>query len=160
MHQSQSAASLGPILLELAPQSSGYQALLLPPPASHLAFDWEVTGNVASGNQASSDPAVGNQENGSSEGDTSSSSDESKWSVIVVGPNNGIQPITPIEWDGAHPDAVLSRLKALKEEALTQYGLKPFYKSYNNWSMLKPDQQDKALVWFRKLPNHIQCQCL
>jgi hypothetical protein len=151
MHQSQSAASLGPILLESAPQSSGYQALLLPPPASHLAFDPEVTGNVASGNQASSDPAVGNQENGSSEGDTSSSSDESKWPVVVVGPNNGIQPITPIEWDGAHPDAVLSQLKALKE-ALLQV--------LQNWSMLKPDQQDKALVWFHKLPNHIQCQCL
>jgi hypothetical protein len=116
-----------------------------------LAFDPEVTGNVASGNQASSDPAVGNQENGSSEGDTSSSSDESKWPVVVVGPNNGIQPITPIEWDGAHPDAVLSQLKALKE-ALLQV--------LQNWSMLKPDQQDKALVWFHKLPNHIQCQCL
>jgi len=73
-----------------------------------------------------------------------------------VCPNNGIQPITPVEWDGAFPDAVLSRLKALKEEALTQHGLKPFCKSYDNWLNLKPDQQDKALAWFHKLPNHIQ----
>ena len=140
MHQSQSAASLGRALLELALQLPGYQALSLPPPASHLAFDREVNGieaigTDASGNQASGNLAHGShQENGSSEGETTSSSDESKRPVVAVGPNNGIQPITPVEWDGTFPDAVLSRLKALKEEAPTQYGLKPFYKSYNNWS--------------------------
>jgi len=179
MHQSQSAASLGRALLELAPQSAAspgrallelapqlscYQVPLLPPPAFHLAFDREVngieaSGTEASGNQASGNPADGSQENGSSEGETTSSSDESKRPVVVVGLNNGIQPITPVAWDGAFPDAVLSRLKALTEEALTQYGFKPFYKSYNNWSKLKPDQQDKALAWFHKLPSHIRCQC-
>jgi hypothetical protein len=164
MHQSQSAASLGRASLELAPQLPGYQAPSLPPPASHLAFDREVNGieaiaTDASGNQASANVAHGSQENSSSEGETTSSSDESERPIVAVGPNNGIQPITPVEWDGAFPDAVLSRLKALKEEALSQYGLKPFYKSYNNWSKLKPDQQDKALAWFCKLPSHIQCQC-
>jgi hypothetical protein len=174
MHQSQSAASLGQALLELAPQSAAslgrallelapqlscYQVPSLPPPAFHLAFDREVNGIEASGNQASGNPADGSQESGSSEGETTSSSDESKQPVVVMGLNNGIQPITPVAWDGAFPDAVLSRLKALKEEALTQYGLKPFYKYYNNWSKLKPDQQDKALAWFHKLPSHIRCQC-
>jgi hypothetical protein len=58
----------------------------------------------------------------------------------------GFQTITPAEWDGAHPDAVLARLKALKEEAITQHGLKSFYKSCNIWSKLKPDQQNKVLA--------------
>jgi len=63
----------------------------------------------------------------------------------------------PAEWDGANPDAVLGRLKALKESVISPLGLRSFYKSYSNWSKLNPDQQDKALAWFHKLPDHIQC---
>jgi len=62
----------------------------------------------------------------------------------------------PAEWDGANPDAVLGRLKALKESVISSLGLRSFYKSYSNWSKLNPDQQDKALAWFCKLPDHIQ----
>jgi hypothetical protein len=63
----------------------------------------------------------------------------------------------PQEWDGANPDAVIARLKALKETVYTPLGLKPFYKSYTVWSKLNADQQDKALAWFRKLPEHVKC---
>jgi hypothetical protein len=63
----------------------------------------------------------------------------------------------PAEWDGANPDTVLGRLKALKESVISPLGLRSFYKSYSNWSKLNPDQQDKALAWFHKLPDHIQC---
>jgi len=120
MHQSQSAASLGRALLELAPQLPGYQAPSLPPPASHLVFDREVNGieviaTHASGNQASANIAHGSQENSSSEGETTSSSYESERAIVAVGPNNGIQPITSVEWDGAFPDAVLSRLNTAGE---------------------------------------------
>ncbi len=62
----------------------------------------------------------------------------------------------PPEWDGANPDAVLSCLKALKEAAYVPSGLKSFYKSYSTWSKLNPDQQDKAVAWFRKLPDHVK----
>ena len=62
----------------------------------------------------------------------------------------------PPEWDGANPDAVLSCLKALKEAAYVPSGLKSFYKSYSTWSKLNPDQQDKAVAWFQKLPDHVK----
>jgi hypothetical protein len=43
------------------------------------------------------------------------------------------EPIVgPPEWDGANPDAVLARLKALKETAYAAVGLKSFYKSCSN----------------------------
>jgi hypothetical protein len=71
---------------------------------------------------------------------------------------NSIHPIAPREWDGASPDAVLARMKELKDDVLAPLSLKGFYKSYNNWSKMKPDQQDKALAWFRKLPEQIQRQ--
>jgi hypothetical protein len=35
----------------------------------------------------------------------------------------------PAEWDGANPDTVLGRLKALKESAISPLGLRSFYKS-------------------------------
>jgi hypothetical protein len=73
------------------------------------------------------------------------------------GNNNVFAPITPVEWDGANPDAVMAQLKTIKEEAIVQYGLKSFYKSYMMWSKLKPDQKNKALAWFCKLPENIQC---
>jgi hypothetical protein len=81
--------------------------------------------------------------NGSSSGSYSTPSVEIELShqqiSVVSGACNSFQTITPIEWDGASPDVVLAQLKALKEEAITQYGLKYLYKSYNYWTKLKPD---------------------
>jgi len=72
-------------------------------------------------------------------------------------PEKGTDVSAPAEWDGANPDAVLARLKALKENAYSPLGLKAFYKSYTTWSKLNAEQQDKALAWFRKLPESVKC---
>jgi len=71
-------------------------------------------------------------------------------------PEKGTDVSAPAEWDGANPDAVLARLKALKENAYSPLGLKAFYKSYTTWSKLNAEQQDKALAWFRKLPDSVK----
>jgi hypothetical protein len=75
---------------------------------------------------------------------------------VNVGINSSINPTTPVELDGANPDEVMARLKTFKEEAIVQYGLKTFNKSYTTWSKLKPDQKNKALAWLQKLLEHIQ----
>jgi hypothetical protein len=64
--------------------------------------------------------------------------------------------VGPPEWDGANPDALLDRLRQLKESVYSPLGLRSFYKSYTVWSKLKADQRDKALAWFRKLPEHVK----
>ena len=71
-------------------------------------------------------------------------------------PEKGTDVSAPAEWDGANPDAVLARLKALKENTYSPLGLKAFYKSYTTWSKLNAEQQDKALAWFRKLPDSVK----
>ncbi len=71
-------------------------------------------------------------------------------------PEKGTDVSAPAEWDGANPDAVLARLKALKENAYSPLGLKAFYKSYTTLSKLNAEQQDKALAWFRKLPDSVK----
>jgi hypothetical protein len=68
-------------------------------------------------------------------------------------PEKGTDVSAPAEWDGTKPDAVLARLKAIKENAYSPLGLKAFYKSYTTLSKLNAEQQDKALAWFRKLPD-------
>jgi hypothetical protein len=81
---------------------------------------------------------------------------ETQAEPILESPSS--EPIVgPPEWDGANPDAVLARLKSLKETAYGPVGLKSFYKSYSSWSKLNADQQDKAVAWFRKLPEPVKC---
>jgi hypothetical protein len=65
--------------------------------------------------------------------------------------------VGPPEWDGANPDPLLDHLRQLKENIYSPLGLRSFYKSYTVWSKLKADQQDKALAWFWKLPEHVKC---
>ena len=64
--------------------------------------------------------------------------------------------VGPPEWDGANPDALLDRLRQLKESVYSPLGLRSFYKSYTVWSKLKADQRDKALAWFQKLGKHVK----
>jgi hypothetical protein len=64
-------------------------------------------------------------------------------------------PVPP-EWEGVSPDMVLKSLKALKADVLQPAGLREYYKSYPSWAKMKPDQRNKALSWFRSLPDNLQ----
>jgi hypothetical protein len=55
---------------------------------------------------------------------------------------------TPPEWQDVPPDAILAKVKTLKQEFLESKGLRPFYKSYNSWEKMTADQWDKAAAWF------------
>ena len=131
-----------------------------PWPPSSIAVDGEL-GDEAAHDDGSSGISYSSSDSppdGSAEF-TDSPPDGSAEITTISNGCKDFKTIVPMEWDGANPDAVLAQLKALKEEALTQYGLlKSFYKSYYNWSKLKPEQQNKALAWFWRLPEHIQCQ--
>ncbi len=62
----------------------------------------------------------------------------------------------PSYWDNISPNQVMARLKLLKAEVLDQHNLHPFYKSYSNWEKMSADQCNKAIAWFRKLPEPLK----
>lgn len=116
-------------------------------PGSRLGDD-----NLRPGSRLSTTPSIGNRPVDVDDSNEGGSLDGSLGTDAELVD----QPSGPAEWGSANPDAVLARLKTLKENVLTPVGLKAFYKSYSSWAKLKPDQQDKALAWFRKLPENVQ----
>jgi hypothetical protein len=62
----------------------------------------------------------------------------------------------PADWGGVSPDHVIARLKLMKADVCEQHGLRPFFKSYNNWDQMTMEQRNKTLPWFRKLPDHLK----
>lgn len=67
--------------------------------------------------------------------------------------NNG-----PPDWNTISPNHVMARLKLLKVEVLQDHDLRPFYKSYSNWEKMTREQQNKAVAWYRKLPENLKCK--
>jgi len=63
---------------------------------------------------------------------------------------------TPADLDDVSPNQVMGRLKLLKQEVLEQHGLRPIYKSYSNWEKMTAEQRNKAVAWFRKLPEPLR----
>lgn len=62
----------------------------------------------------------------------------------------------PSDWANISPNQVMARLKLLKAEVLDQHDLRPFYKSYSNWEKMSTEQRNKAVAWFRKLPESLK----
>jgi len=62
----------------------------------------------------------------------------------------------PSDWENVSPNQVMARLKLLKAEVLDQHDLRPFYKSYSNWEKMSGEQKNKAVAWFRKLPEPLK----
>ncbi len=60
------------------------------------------------------------------------------------------------DFEAVHPDHIMTNLKLIKPEVLVRFGLKPFYKSYCSWDKLSVEQKNKALSFFRKLPEHLR----
>jgi len=60
------------------------------------------------------------------------------------------------DFEAVHPDHIMTNLKLIKPEVLVHFGLKPFYKSYCSWDKLSVEQKNKALSFFRKLPEHLR----
>jgi hypothetical protein len=81
--------------------------------------------------------------------------------VIAAG-GDGQSPATgngtndPSDWNNVSPNHVMGRLKLLKAEVLDRHDLRPFYKSYSNWEKMTREQQNKAVAWFRKLPDDLK----
>jgi hypothetical protein len=76
-------------------------------------------------------------------------------------PLPALQPSStlPPEWKGVNPDALMKCIKLLKSEVLQPLGLREFYKSYSTWEKMSIDQGNKALAWFRHLPEQLQGVC-
>jgi hypothetical protein len=74
------------------------------------------------------------------------------------GQSPGTNSVTngPSDWNNVSPNQVMARLKLLKAEVLEQHDLHPFYKSYTTWEKMTREQQNKAVAWFRKLPDHLK----
>ena len=66
------------------------------------------------------------------------------------------QSTVPPEWDGINPDVCMKCFKAIKNDILQPLGLREFYKSYSSWEKMSYDQRNKALSWFRSLPENWQ----
>jgi hypothetical protein len=60
------------------------------------------------------------------------------------------------DFEAVHPDHIITNLKLIKPEVLVRFGLKPFYKSYCSWDKLSVEQKNKALSFFRKLPEYLR----
>jgi hypothetical protein len=60
------------------------------------------------------------------------------------------------EWDGCHPDFIMKRMKAILRHDLVSWGKREFYKSYSSWEKMMMDQRNKALSYFRSLPEEVQ----
>jgi hypothetical protein len=67
-----------------------------------------------------------------------------------------VQSTNPPEWEDIPPDAVIKRLKAIPQEVLFSPRVREFYKSYPIWDKMSPEQKNKAVAWYRSLPEHIQ----
>jgi hypothetical protein len=67
-----------------------------------------------------------------------------------------VQSTNPPEWEDIPPDAVIKRLKAIPQEVLFSLRVREFYKSYPIWDKMSPEQKNKAVAWYRSLPEHIQ----
>jgi hypothetical protein len=77
------------------------------------------------------------------------SNDESELATDFLQQQHPSSTGTPPEWQDVPPDAILAKVKTLKQEFLESKGLCPFYKSYNSWEKMSADQWDKAAAWFR-----------
>jgi hypothetical protein len=51
---------------------------------------------------------------------------------------------------------VVKRLKALNKDQLKELGLREFYKSYGSWDKMTSEQRNKAVSYFRALPEETQ----
>ena len=60
------------------------------------------------------------------------------------------------EWDGCNPDFIMKRMKAIPRLELQSWGKREFYQSYLSWEKMTPDQRNKALSYFRGLPEEVQ----
>jgi len=70
---------------------------------------------------------------------------------------NGAQSTMDIpEWDGCNPNFIMKRMKAIPRLELQSWGKREFYKSYSSWEKMTPDQRNKALSYFRGLPEEVQ----
>jgi hypothetical protein len=62
----------------------------------------------------------------------------------------------PPEWDDILPDVMIRCLRAIPSRALIDVGMKDFYKSYPTWNKMTADQRNRAIAWFRQLPDEMQ----
>jgi len=65
----------------------------------------------------------------------------------------------PPEWENISPDIILKRCKALSPESTRNAGVRDYYKSYPSWDKMTADQKNKALAWYRSLPDTFKGLC-
>jgi len=75
---------------------------------------------------------------------------------ITNAPNPTQSTLDIPEWDGCHPDFFMKRMKAIPRHDLESWGKREFYKSYSSWEKMTMDQRNKALSYFRSLPEEVQ----
>jgi len=78
--------------------------------------------------------------------------------------DSGNDCMLPPEWDDILPDVMIRCLRAIPSHALIDVGMKDFYKSYPTWNKMTADQRNRAIAWFRQLPDEMQgiffcCSC-
>jgi hypothetical protein len=104
---------------------------------------------------------VGLNQRGCNDGQPSHNQRSSNSEVQEDVPLPTLQPsftLSP-ESKGVNPDALMKCFKSLKSEVLQPLGLREFYKSYSTWEKMSIDQRNKALSWFRRLPEQWQGVC-
>ncbi len=70
--------------------------------------------------------------------------------------DSGNDGTLPPEWEDISPDVMIRCLRAIPSRALVDIGMKDFYKSYPSWSKMTADQRNRAIAWFRQLPDEMQ----
>jgi len=62
----------------------------------------------------------------------------------------------PPEWEDLAPDVVIRCIKKIPAQELATIGMREYYKSYPVWQRMTVDQRNRAIAWFRQLPEDWQ----
>jgi hypothetical protein len=58
------------------------------------------------------------------------------------------------EWEDIWPSKVIRCLKAIPANILSSLGMREIYK-YPAWHKMTCDQRNRAIAWFRQLPEEV-----